>query len=116
MSELGRYSCLMLGSTLISSISQVMLKKSAQKSYASKIQEYLNPLVIFAYGLFFCCTFLSLFALKVVPLSMSPILESSGYIFVSILSYMFLKEKLTGRQILGIALIIAGITIYTLKI
>ena len=59
---------------------------------------------------------LSLFALKVVPLSMSPILESSGYIFVSILSYMFLKEKLTGRQILGIALIIAGIAIYTLKI
>lgn len=52
MSELAIYSCILVGSTLISSLSQVMLKKSAQKTYPSKIREYLNPLVIIAYGLF----------------------------------------------------------------
>ncbi|MBD5116121.1 MAG: EamA family transporter [Ruminococcaceae bacterium] len=115
MSELAIYSCIMLGSFLISSFSQIMLKKSAQKTYASKIKEYLNPFVIIAYGLFFGCTLISMYALKVVPLSMSPILEASSYIFVAILSFIFFKEKLTKRQLVGMVLIIGGIIIYTLK-
>lgn len=115
MSELAIYSFILVGSTLISSFSQIMLKKSAQKSYMSKIKEYLNPLVIVAYGLFFGCTLISLYSLKVVPLSMSPILEASGYIFVAILSYIFFKEKLTKKQLVGMALIIGGIIVYTLK-
>ncbi len=78
-------------------------------------KEYLNPLVIIAYILFFGTTFISMYALKVVPLSMAPILEASGYIFVAVLSYFFLKEKLTKRQILGMVLIIMGIVVYSLK-
>lgn len=100
---------------LISSFSQIMLKKSAQKKYISRIREYLNPLVIIAYILFFGCTLISLFALRVVPLSMQPILEASGFIFVAILSFIFFKEKLTRKQVLGMTLIIGGIIIYTLK-
>lgn len=115
MGELAVYSGVMVAGTLISSFSQMMLKKSAMKSYGSKVREYLNPLVIIAYMLFFASTFTSLFALKVVPLSMSPILEATGYIFVAILSYIFFKEKLTKRQFLGMALIIVGIVIYTLE-
>lgn len=116
MSELAIYSCIIIVSALISSFSQIMLKKSAQKTYESKLIEYLNPLVIIAYILFFGCTLLSLFALKVVPLSMSPILEASGYIFVAILSYFFFKEKLTKKQLIGMVFIIVGIVVYTLKI
>lgn len=115
MSQLAIYSGIMIISTLISAFSQILLKKSAQKTYPSKIKEYLNPLVIIGYGLFFCCTLITLYALKVVPLSMAPILEASGYIFVAILSYIFFKEKLTKKQLLGMILIIGGIVIYTLK-
>lgn len=115
MSDLFIYSCILVCSTLISSFSQIMLKKSAEKKYPSKLKEYLNPLVIFAYGLFFGCTLISMYALKVVPLSMSPILEASGYVFVAILSYIFFKEKLTKRQLLGMLLIIGGIAVFTLK-
>lgn len=115
MSELAIYSCIMVGSALISSFSQIMLKKSSQKTYESKIKEYLNPFVIIAYGLFFGCTLISMYALKVVPLSMSPILEASGYIFVAFLSYIFFKEKLSKKQLLGMVLIIMGIVVYTLK-
>lgn len=115
MSELAIYSCILVTGTLVSSFSQIMLKKSAQKTYPSKLREYLNPLVIIAYGLFFGCTLLSLYALKVVPLSMSPILEASGYIFVAILSFIFFKEKLTKKQVIGMAMIIGGIVVYTLK-
>ena len=108
------YSCLFLVGTFVASVSQILLKLSARKTYPSKIREYLNPLVIIGYGLFFGCTLISVFALKVVPLSMSPVLGSAGYIFVSLLSFIFFKEKLTLRQLIGMALIIFGIVIYSL--
>ena len=37
------FSLIFLFGTFISSISQVLLKKAAMKTYASKIQEYANP-------------------------------------------------------------------------
>lgn len=116
MSELAIYSLILVSSALISSVSQIMLKKSAQKEYPSKLKEYLNPLVIIAYVLFFGTTFISMYALKVVPLSMAPILEASGYIFVAILSFIILKEKMTKKQIIGMILILVGIVIYSLKL
>lgn len=109
------YSGIMLISILISSVSQIMLKKSAQKKYPSKIKEYLNPMVIIAYGLFFGCTLITMYSLKVVPLGMTPILESAGYIFVAVLSFVFLKERFTKRQLLGMALIIIGIGVYNIR-
>lgn len=112
MSELAVYSLIMVVSVFISSVSQIMLKKSAQRSYSSKLREYLNPLVIIAYGLFFGCTLISMYALKVVPLSMAPILEASGYIFVAVMSAVLLKEKMSRRQLIGMVLILAGIVIY----
>lgn len=115
MSELAIYSLIMVFGSLIASISQIMLKKSAQKQYPNKLKEYLNPLVIIAYVLFFGTTLISMYALKVVPLSMSPILEASGYIFVAILSFILLKEKMTKKQLLGMALILIGIVVYSLK-
>lgn len=112
--ELIVYSLILLSSVFISSISQILLKKSAEISYSSKLREYLNPYVISGYGLFFGCTLLSMFALKVVPLSMSPIIESLGYIFVAVLSFLFLKERFTKRQMLGTILIIMGVLIYSI--
>ena len=114
MKDLAVYSLIMLVSVLVSSVSQIMLKKSAQKKYSSKIKEYLNPLVIIAYGLFFGCTLISMYALKVVPLSMGPVIESAGYIFVALLSFLFLREKLTKRQLIGMVLIITGIIVFSL--
>ena len=116
MSELATYSLIMVSGTLIASVSQIMLKKSAEKTYPNKLREYLNPLVIIAYILFFGTTFISMYDLKVVPLSMAPILEASGYIFVAILSLIFLKEKMTKKQMIGMTLIIIGIVIYSLKL
>lgn len=114
MNELLLYIGLFLASTFISSISQIMLKLSAKRQYRSCIQEYVNPLVITAYILFFGCTFITLYALKVVPLSMAAILEASGYIFVTVLSRIFLKEKISRRKLAGLVVIMAGLVIYSL--
>ena len=114
MNELASFSCVMVLSAFIASISQMLLKKSAQKTYPSRIREYMNPLVIISYSMFVGCTLLSMYALKVVPLLFAPMLESSGYIFVPVLSYIFFKEKFTKRQLLGMTLILSGIAIGTL--
>jgi len=114
MSDLLAYSCLLIMSTFISSVSQIMLKISTGKKYDSWIKEYLNPPVIIAYGLFFICTFLTMYSLKAVPLSMAPILEASGYVFVALLSRIILKERITKKKVIGLAIIVVGIVIYSL--
>ena len=112
--ELLLYSLFILIGTFISSIAQVMLKKASQKEYSSPIREYLNPLVIFAYVIFFGSTFLSIFAYKVVPLSWGPILESTSYIYITVFGVIFFKEKINKRKILALGLIIVGIVVYSL--
>ena len=69
MSSLGISVCLLLLSVFISSVSQIILKKAADKTYESTLKEYMNPMVIGAYGLFFCSVILTMLALKHVPLS-----------------------------------------------
>lgn len=115
MSKVLQFSMIFLFSVLISSISQVMLKKSALKQYENKISEYLNPLVISAYFIFFISSFLTLYSYKYVPLSMGPIYEASGYIFVGVLSYYVLKEKLSRRKLAGMLIIIIGIIVFSYK-
>jgi len=109
------YSGIFIFSVCISSVSQIMLKKSALKQYDSRIKEYLNPLVIIAYGIFFISSLVTMFAYKYVPLSMGPILESSGYIFVSVLSYIFLNEKLSKRKLTGMVIILIGILVFSIQ-
>lgn len=107
--------CVLLVSVLISAVSQIILKKAANKTYKNTIAEYLNPMVIGAYGMFFLSTLLTMFALKVVPLSLSPILESTSYLYVTVMGYFLLKERFTKRKLLGMGLILVGIIVFSFQ-
>ncbi len=107
------YACIMLLGVFISSVAQVLLKKAAQKQYDSVLEEYLNWPVITAYAIFFAATFLSIYAYKVVPLSMGPILEATGYIHVTIFGVTIFHEKLDRWKLIALALIIGGIVVYS---
>lgn len=109
-----KYALISLFGVFISSVSQILLKKAAEKQYPNKLREYLNVPVIFAYSIFFAATLLSLYAYKGIPLSMGPVLEASGYIFVTIFGITIFKEKITPRKTLALTMIIAGIIIYSL--
>ena len=106
------YAAVLLVGVFISAVSQVMLKKAALKKYDSKIKEYLNPLVIVAYVLFFGTTLLSILAYKGIPLSMGPILESTSYIYVTAFGVLIFKEKMNPQKKIALGLIIAGIAVY----
>ena len=107
------YAGIMMFGTFISAISQVILKKAAGKIYENKIREYVNLPVISAYTIFVVATFLSVFAYKVVPLSMGPILESTSYIYITIFGVMIFKERLTKRKLIALITIIVGIVVYS---
>lgn len=108
------YAAFALFGVFISGISQVLLKKSAGRQYSSAIREYLNPFVIVAYALFFGATLLSVYAYKGIPLSMGPILDATGYIYVTIFGIAIFHERLNRRRVLALALIILGIVVYSL--
>ena len=106
-----RYSLLLVFSTLISSISQVFLKKSANRAYKKRIQEYLNPLVFFAYFLFVLSAIMTMVSYKVVTVSVGAMLETSSYVFVFLFDMLFFREKATFQKVLAIFLIILGVAV-----
>ena len=90
-----------------------MLKISANKDHENKVKEYINPLVIAAYILFFTSALLTTRALVMIPLKYAPIIESVGYIYILILSRLILKEEITKNKIIGNMIILIGIIIFS---
>jgi len=101
-----------LFAVFISSASQILLKKSANRVYGSKIREYLNGLVIGAYIIFFSAMLINVFVLKKLPMNAMPIIETTGYIYVAILSRVFLKEKISKRSAAGLGIILVGVVVF----
>jgi len=106
------YSAILIFSVFISAFSQVLLKKSALKSYDSFIREYLNFYVLPAYVIYFLAVFLDLIALRKVPVSFVPVAEASSYIFVLLFGRIFFNESFSKRKVLAMVLILAGIIMY----
>ncbi len=110
------YSGVLLLGTFVSAVSQVILKKAAQKTYDSKLAEYLNFPVIFAYTLFVATTLMCIIAYRVVPLSFGPVLESTSYLYVTVFGVVIFKEKITKKKIAALGLILAGIAVYAMGV
>lgn len=111
MNDIG-YVLLFLISVFISSCSQIALKKSANQKHENKMKEILNPLVLGAYVCFFGASLLTVIAYRGVDLSWGPVLETTSYIYIMILSAVFLKETISRTKVAGNIIIIAGIVIY----
>lgn len=109
------YITLFLFSVFISSVSQIVLKTSANENHDSSLKEYLNVRVIAAYGIFFLSSLLTVLAYRKVPLSLGPVLETTGYIWVTILGYFILKEKVSRQKLIGLIVIIIGIIVSYVK-
>lgn len=109
-----KYVFLLIISVTIASTSQILLKKSANINYATKIKEYLNIYVIVAYSLLLLSTILTMLAYRGLQLSQGMVLEAISYILIPIGSYFIFKEKFTLKKTSGILLIIIGIIIFSL--
>lgn len=105
---------IILLSNLVAAVSQLLLKQAAKKTWPNWWRSYLNVRVILAYVLFFSTTLFSVYALRFIPLSLSAALGASGQIFVPILSRLVLHEEISKRRALGMAIIVAGIVVFSL--
>lgn len=105
---------LVLSAVFIAAVSQIMLKKSAQRQYAGRIAEYVNPLVIGGYILLLITTLITVLALKFIPMTLVVALDATGQIFVPVLSLLILKEHINRRKLLGMTVIILGLVVYFL--
>ena len=105
---------LVLCSNAVAAISQVLLKKAAKKMYPVWWRSYINTYVITAYALFVLTTVFSVFALRYIPLSLSAAFAASGQIFVPVLSWLLLGEKISKQRCRGLLLIVFGIIIFSL--
>lgn len=105
------YVFIFISASLISAFSQILLKVAARKEYRSWIYEYLNVRVISAYFIFFLATLLTVYCYKVIPLSLGAMLEASGYVFVTVLGRIILKESVSKQKLIGMALVITGVIV-----
>ena len=97
------------------SLSQLLLKKSAKAVHASKIYEVLNPNVIISYAVFFCSLLVNIWAMsKGMQLKEMAMLESLGYVFVPILSFLILKEHISRRTICATLIVLLGVFVFYL--
>lgn len=108
------YSLILLASVLVSAISQVMLKLSANRSHEDTVHEYANPLVVGAYALFVLSTLMTVYAYKEVPLSLGPVLEATSYVYVTAFGALIFKERVSAQKLVALALIVGGICVFAL--
>ena len=103
---------LLVLSVVVASLSQILLKKSAEKSYQSLLREYLNPWVISGYGLMVVSTLLTVGGYAGLEYKNGAVIESLGFVLVMLLSRLFFREKITKKKLIGNALILLGTAVF----
>ena len=98
----------------VASLSQILLKQSAQMEHKNLIFKFLNWRVILGYALLLGTTVINVFAYRGVELKVTPMIESTGIIWVTILAAFILGEKPTKRSILSILVTVIGIIVFSL--
>ncbi|MBQ9165522.1 MAG: EamA family transporter [Oscillospiraceae bacterium] len=96
---------------LISSASQVLLKKKANKAPKSFIMKFLNGPVILSYILLFTSMVLNSLALRQMDMTVLPCITATSFLWIMILSAIFLGEKPTRRKVIGVVMILIGVVV-----
>ena len=66
-----------------------------------------------AYGIMFVSLVTNIYAMSNgVQLKDMPVLEALGYVFVPMLSFFFLQERIDQRSLLSIVLVVIGIVVF----
>ena len=101
-----------IAGAFITALSQILLKTQANTTGKKGfLQKFLNIRVIVSYGLLFLTLAINQVALRYVPLSVMPCITATSFIWVFVLGVLILKEKVSARKVLGVAIIIAGVVI-----
>lgn len=109
-----QFMIVMFLSVFVASLSQVLLKKSTFCRHESLLREYWNPFVIGGYALLVLSMLMTVYAYSGMEYKNGPLIESFGNVIVLVLSYVFFKERISARKLVGVACIMAGVVVFYL--
>ena len=104
----------MLLSVLVACFSQILLKSAAVKTDGNFVNKLFHWKVIVGYFFFFLSSLLSIFGLRYLDLRFSPLFQSTSFIWIILLSYIFFKEIPSKRKIYGALVIVFGIIVFSI--
>lgn len=108
------YYLLVVLTALLSAFSQILLNLSNTKQHNGRIFEYINVYVISSYIILAVVILINSYVLKYIPMMEGHVIAASTYFFVLILSRIILKEPMTINKIVGNAVILIGIFVFTI--
>ena len=73
-----------------------------------------HPYLIVGYALFVGCTMLTMIAYRGIPMNLGAILETAGYVYVTIFGITLFHERMSKRKVCALVLILTGIMVYTI--
>lgn len=97
----------------IAVVAQLFLKTEANTEHKSFLAKFLNRRVILSYVIMLSSMLLNVIAQQQVDLKVYPIMDASGFLWVALLSFVFLKEKISKRRLLAIGLVFVGILVFS---
>ena len=110
------YLVVLVFNCVISALSQTLLKRAARNESHFFLEQYLNPLVVFGYFLFFVVLVLNVWLLRFVPLNVvSSVGESLPLILTFFSGWFFFGERISLLKIVGAVCVIVGIIIVVVK-
>lgn len=100
-----------IAAVIIASASQVLLKKKASKAPKNFFKKFLNGPVILSYLLLFLSMALNSLALREMGMTVLPCITATSFLWIMVLSAIFLGEKPTRRKVIGIVMILVGVVV-----
>lgn len=103
-------------SGMITGFSQLLLKLAANGSKKDDIgmKQLFDWRIICSYAMLMGTVVLNMFAMRYIPYKYVPVLSTTSYIFVLLLSWIVLHEKLYRKQLCGMIMIVVGLVIFNL--
>ena len=102
----------MLGCAFLSAVLQLFLKHAANRHRAGASREYLNGWVLAAYAIFALTIILNIWAFRTLDYKYGGVIMASSYVFVLLLSRLFLRETVSPWCYFGNILILVGIIVH----
>ena len=100
------YYVLLIALTLFEALGSVYLKRASGADGLLKM--IVNPGLWAGGFLYFIAAVLNIYVLRFLDYSVAFPLKAFTYIWTVLLAYVFFREKITGRKLIGVTLIIVG--------
>ena len=98
--------------SFLTALSQILLKTQANTTGGKGFwAKFLNIRVIVSYGLLFLTLAINQVAYRHVPLAVMPCITATSFIWVFLMGRFILKEHVSRRKVIGVAIILLGVVI-----